>query len=116
MSARLLRPFPNCPQLFRSQQVLLTPQRLLGPNQVLERDHAHAPAEELDLHRTGADALEFAYAQNGVENVDRPELGLEIEIADRDARIGVGEEAAGPRIRRRRRSRRQRRRAVAAIG
>lgn len=85
MPRRLFRLLPNGPQLLRRQQVLLAAQRLFGADQIVEGDDAAAAAEDVDFHGPRTDALEIAHAENGAEDIDCANLGLQIKIPDREA-------------------------------
>jgi hypothetical protein len=73
--ATLLLLFYDRAQFPRSDQILVTTQRLLRLNQVLDRDDPAAVPKELDLDRCCAHSLELTDPENGAEEINRTQLG-----------------------------------------
>lgn len=88
---RLFRLCSNRAQLFDRQQILFAAHRLLGADQVIDRNYTAAPAEGLDFHGSRTHPLKVADAENGAEDVNRPDFGLEIEILHGNTRVRVGQ-------------------------
>src|SRR6185312_2283359 len=82
---------PDRTQFLRRDQVLVPPQRLFRRNQIIETDRAYLAPEQFDLDRFARDTLVCTDTGNTPEHVERPEIGIQIQIVERNAAIGLVE-------------------------